>query len=66
MKVCVVIRHLKGCVPTTHCVIVPPAHQLDDLSHYFTEKSKEEIEKFKETFVEFRQADFYNSIVDTI
>lgn len=67
MKVCVVIRQLKGGhAPVAHRVILPPTHHVDNLEQYFESVAQGAIKAFKESFVEFNSADFHVSIVDTI
>lgn len=60
----VVIRHLQGCRPVTHCVIVESSESdIDDQENYMLHHAIESIDTFKKEFPEFKDADFYTDII---
>lgn len=63
MAVGVVIRHLQGQRPVTLCVINPPEHPVNNLHDYFKSVADDEIRRFKDDFIEFKDAEFYLDVV---
>lgn len=61
-KIAIVIRHLPNNRPVTLAVIAEPKHTVNDLEHFFNSQAEEIIDKFKEKFVEFKNANFYTDI----
>lgn len=60
----VVIRHLPGSRPVTHCII-NETHDGDvtDQDHYLKSEAETSINNFKAMFPEFEAATFYMDII---
>jgi len=67
MLTAVVTRKLNGHETVISCVIVPKdLNGIDDVEHYLNYVAEEHIQEFKNTFVEFRNAQWEVIIIKPI